>query len=124
MEGPSVSRVGANKNDSFRPGRRIRKHGENLMRKRASIRIRLNAAFGWAAILLIGGALSLTNQSLGDDPKTKEKEPAKNEPKEKEPVKNILKGKEAEDLVQLKREVDALETLYHLAPSEHQLTGL
>ena len=38
--------------------------------------------------------------------------------------KNTLKGKEADEVVRLRREVDALESLYHLEPTEAQLAGL
>jgi len=46
------------------------------------------------------------------------------EDKKNDENKNTLKGKEAEELVQLKREVDALETLYHLEPTETQMSSL
>ena len=50
----------------------------------------------------------------GDDPK-------KDKPN---PPKSILKGKDADEVVRLRREVDALESLYHLEPTEAQLAGL
>jgi hypothetical protein len=55
---------------------------------------------------------------------SKKEEPKKEEPKKEEAKRDILKGKEAQEVVNLKREVDALEVLYHLEPTEAQLKSL
>jgi hypothetical protein len=56
-------------------------------------------------------ALLLSSPCLGDDKKPPQPTP-------------VLKGQAAEDVVRLKREVDALEVLYHLEPNKNQLAGL
>jgi hypothetical protein len=50
--------------------------------------------------------------------------PATGQADGKKAAPTVLKGPAAEEVVRLKREVDALETLYHLEPTKAQLTGL